>query len=499
MRKHVAVAMLAGCGVLVGLLISGASGPPAREANAAPAPSARQAGKPTEAVQGLAEMREFAGKLETLFQTVAAQVSPAVVLIESERTVRVQVPGYSLRGPFGDMFNDPFFRQMQPDMGQPGGEREMKQRALGSGCILDEEGYILTNNHVVAEADKLKVTLTDGRSFDATLAGRDEKTDLAVIKLTAKAADLPTVALGDSDRVKVGQWVLAIGNPFGLRHTVSTGIISATGRSIGAVEYESMIQTDAAINRGNSGGPLVNLYGEVIGINSAIVGPSYSGIGFAIPINMAKDILADLKAGNAVVRGYLGVYISDLTPEMAAAFGFKGNQGALVNEVNEGSPATEAGLKSGDIVVAYDGHDVANSSDLRRRVAATKPDTKVQVKVWREGKETTLSVRVANLQAAVQTAQDWLGLHVQTLTPEMSANMGKPDLKGVLVAEVDKDSPAAEYISPGDVILSVNRVPVTSVEEYSKLMGQTDKERGVLLRVLEAQSGRARFLFVRRP
>ncbi|KPK65376.1 MAG: hypothetical protein AMK73_03165 [Planctomycetes bacterium SM23_32] len=450
----------------------------------------------------LEQLRDFAGKLETLFQTVAGEVSPAVVLIESETTVRVRVPNIPFRSPFDNFFDDFFSEPFggRPAPGAPSApqrEREMKRRGLGSGCILDEEGHVLSNNHVVAGADELTVTLADGRKFSAKVVGTDEKTDLAVVKIEGDPKDLPTVRLGDSDAVKVGQWVIAIGNPFGLRHTVSAGIISATGRSIGVAEYESLIQTDAAVNRGNSGGPLVNLRGEVIGINTAIVGPANLGIGFAIPSNMARDVLDDLVAGREVVRGYLGVYPKDLTPEMAQAFGFEGTNGALVDEVLEGSPAEKAGLKAGDIIVEFGGKPVESASELRRRVAATDPDTTTPVEVWRDGKELALKVTTGDLATVVETEHDWLGLHVQTLTPEMAANLGKPGLEGVLVADVDEDSSAGTHIKPGDVILSVNRNKVNSASEYGTLMNKAKSQGGVLLRVLDSETGRARFIFIR--
>ncbi len=443
----------------------------------------------------LAELREFAGKLETLFQTVSDRVSPAVVAIEAQRTERV--PAFEFRSPFDDFFRDPFF-DSGPFQRQAPRQQERTRRSLGSGVILDQEGHVLTNNHVVAGAEQLSVKLTDGRTFEAEIAGTDEKTELAVIKLKGDVKDLPTVTLGDSDKVRTGQWVIAIGNPFGLRHTVSAGIVSATGRSgLGVAEYESMIQTDAAINPGNSGGPLVNLYCEVVGINTAIVGSAGNlGIGFAIPISMFKDIQADLIAGRQVVRGYLGVDIADLTPEMAKQFGFEGTEGVLVHEVRKGSAAEQAGFQAGDIITALDGQKVTDMNGLRRRVAAIAPGTKVNVQVWRDGNERTLTVEVGNLSEASETARDWLGLEVQALTPEMARSMGQPDLQGVLVADVPDDSPARSYLKPGDVILSVNRRKVASIEQYQQLMAQAEPAGGVMLRVLDSESGRARFVLI---
>jgi serine protease Do len=502
MRREATVLVLLLVGLTAGLIFSGAFDAPGPGASAvertgprASAAAASSMAATEKESADLADLRVFAGKLERLFQTVAGEVSPAVVLIESEQTVRIRVPASPFRSPFDDFFEDFFGERPMPRV--PERQREFKRRGLGSGCILDEDGNILTNNHVVANADELTVKLADGRSFEAEVAGTDPKTDLAVIRIVGKAEDLPTVKLGDSDTVNVGQWAIAVGNPFGLRHSVSAGIISATGRSIGVAEYESLIQTDAAINRGNSGGPLVNLECEVIGINTAIVGRANLGIGFAIPINMARDILEDLIEGREIVRGYLGVYPKDLTPEMAEAFGYEGTDGALVDEVLKDSPADEAGLKAGDIIVEFDGRPVRNSAELRRRVAGTEPGSRASVKFWRDGEMKTVTVEAGDLAAAEETTHDWLGLHVQTLTPEMARNMGKPDLEGVLVADVDENSPAAEHFTPGDVILSVNRTKVRSASEYARLMAAARKEGGVLLRVLDAETGRARFLFVR--
>ncbi len=513
MRRNVTIVVLLLMGLAAGVLFSGVLSPAAPQASGtqtaqtAPAGKALTAQPPVaagRAPQELAELRDFAGKLETLFQTVANEVSPAVVLIEAEKTVRVRTPSLRFRSPLDEFFEeffgpDPFERRQQPR------EREYRRRGLGSGCILDAEGHVLTNNHVVEGADDLTVTLPDGRSFEAEILGRDPETDLAVIKIAGELEQLPTLRLGNSDQVNVGQWVIAVGNPFGLRHTVSAGIISAVGRTgIGVARYESLIQTDAAINPGNSGGPLVNLNCEVIAINTAIVGRGGNvGIGFAIPVNMIRDVLDDLIAGRQVVRGYLGVYPSDLTPEIAEASGYEGKGGALVNEVVEGSPAEAAGMKARDIIVEYGGEKVDDADELRRLAAATDPGETVEVKVWRDGEQHTLSVTAGNLTAAVaaaeETGEDWLGLEVQTLTPEMAERLGKPDLKGVIVADVKPDSVAARVISPGDVIVSVNDVRVESAPEYLKLMRAVEPGSVGMVRVLYAQSGRLRYWGFRRP
>jgi serine protease Do len=488
MTRRLAATTLLLTGMAAGLLLSGAFNTPAPAAAAAPGDEGTQAD-----AGEMAELRDFAGKLETLFRTVADEVSPAVVLIESEKIV--QVP--EMVDPFEDFFfGNPFGSpfggrrpQRQPRM------RERRARGLGSGCILDAEGHVLTNNHVVGGADELKVTLTDGRTFEAEVVGADEKTDLAVIRII-DGDELPVVKLGDSDDADVGEWVIAVGNPFGLRHTVSAGIISATGRAIGKADYESMIQTDAAINRGNSGGPLVNLHSEVIGINTAIVGQAGNiGIGFAIPVNMAKDILDDLIAGRPVVRGYLGVYVEDLRPEIADAFNFERKQGALVNEVAEGSPAEKAGVKAGDIIYDFDGDEINSANDLRQKAAASEPGERVRMKVWRDGEDRTVTITPTDLA----DAEDWLGLQVQALTREEAKDMGQPDLQGVVVTEVADGSPAEGYIVPGDIIMSVNKIKVSDVDRYMELMTKVQPGSRALLYVLQQRSGRARWITAKRP
>jgi len=496
MTKRVSILAVLVAGFATGLFFTGVfrseTAPELRSVQSAP-----PAAQPPEQ---LAELRDFAGRLETLFQTVANTVSPAVVLVEAEQTVRV--PYFEFRSPFDDLFED-FFRGERPGPfgRQEPREREFRRRGIGSGFILDEEGHIVTNNHVVAGAEGVKVTLSDGSTFEARVTGRDEKTDLAVIRIEGSHKALPTVKLGDSEKVKIGQWVIAIGNPFGLRHTVSAGIISATGRSgLGIAEYESLLQTDAAINPGNSGGPLVNLECEVIGINTAIVGRGGNlGIGFAIPINMFRDIQDDLLKGHEVVRGFMGVEVRDLTPEMAEAFGYEGTKGALVEEVVEGSPASEAGVRTGDVIMALDGRKVTSASDLQRRVAAAKPGTSADVKIWRDRKETTLRVKLADRAVAEETARDWLGLQVQTLTPEMAGRMDRPGLEGVLVTDVAEDSLVRGYVSEGDVIVSVNLLKVRTAKEYMDELQRVKVGATVPLRVLDAQRGRAQFLAVKRP
>ncbi|MDA8088050.1 MAG: trypsin-like peptidase domain-containing protein [Nitrospiraceae bacterium] len=323
------------------------------------------------------------------FADLAQEVSPAVVNISTETTV--VVPGYPFYFFFGRHaevqerdFLKRFFGNV-PNM-------KLRQQALGSGIIIEKDGYIVTNNHVISGAQKIRVILSDGRTFKGRVIGADKKTDLALVKVNA--ANLPTLRFGDSDSVRPGDWVIAVGNPFGLEHTVTQGIISATGRAIGAGPYENFLQTDAPINPGNSGGPLVNVLGEVIGINTAII-KSGQGIGFAIPSNTAQKIVSELKAHGKVIRGWIGVEVESVTPGLAGQFGLKEAKGALVAGVVSGGPAGNAGIKSGDIIVSFDGKDISQVDDLARIVADTPPGKTASVKIMRNGRETVKQVTVS--------------------------------------------------------------------------------------------------------
>ena len=480
MKKQRTVVLVLAVGIVIGLAFSGLLGGPADIA-AAP--------KTDQARESLAELQDFANNLETLFRSAAESVSPAVVFISTEKTIRVTTPGLP-RDPMLERFFGPHSYGPR--------EREYKQSGLGSGIILDGEGYILTNNHVVAEADELKVKLLDGRTFDAKPVGADPATDLAVIKLEGEPGELPVAPLGDSDELDVGEWVVAIGNPFGFSHTVSAGIVSAKGRVLGMSDYEDLIQTDAAINPGNSGGPLVNLNGQVVGINNTIFSRTggYQGIGFAIPINMAKGILDELKAGKKVERGFLGIYGQDLNPEIATQFGYEGEGGTLVNEVAPDAPAAKAGLEAGDIITHWRGALVKDWAHLRQMVADTEPGEKAQATIWRDGKQKTITLEVALRQDYEQVG--WLGITVAPLTEEVKNQLGRNGLQGVVVAEVAEDSPARGGIEGGDVILSVARRPVRSVAEYQKAVADANPRRGVVLHVLHHRTGRARFILVRK-
>lgn len=416
------------------------------------------------------------------FADLAERVQPAVVNISTTTTVKIpgnpfrQFFGQGDQGPFGDFFKR-FFNETP--------NQEMKQQSLGSGFIIDRDGYIITNNHVVDHADEIKVKLSDGREFKAKVIGRDAKTDLALIKISSTFNNLPVLALGDSDKMRVGDWVLAVGNPFGLEHTVTQGIISATGRVIGSGPYDDFLQTDAPINPGNSGGPLVNLKGDVIGINTAII-PGGQGLGFAIPSSLAKTVIAQLKAHGKVVRGWLGVTIQNLTPDLAKTFGMSEPKGALVSDVAPGGPAEHAGIKRGDIIVAFDGRDIKQSTDLPRLVAETPVGKEVDVAILRNGKPMTVRVKIEELTEARVAAESGtpvvsFGMKVADLTPPLRQQFGIKAKSGVVVVNVDQGSLAEEAgIQPGDLIVEVNRQSVRNLRDYNAALGKTAKGQPAL-------------------
>jgi serine protease Do len=391
-------------------------------------------------------------------------------------------------GPFGDFF-ERFFKEM-PRM--PEGHRT---QGAGSGVIISKDGYILTNNHVVEGAQEVTVTLADKQEYKAEVIGLDPKTDLAVLKIDAKKP-LPAAALGNSENLKVGDWVVAIGNPFGLNHTVTSGIVSAKGRVIGAGPYDDFIQTDASINPGNSGGPLFNMGGEVVGINTAII-PQGQGIGFAIPVNTAKPLIPQLVNDGEVTRGYLGVNIQSITPELAKALGVEDRKGALVADITPGSPAEKGGLKRGDIIVAYEGKDVTDHHVLPAMVAATPVDEKVTVTVLRDGKQRKLSVTVgklpsdsARLEKTAQPTKGRWGLQLHDLSPQIADQFRLQADQGVVVVGVEPGSPAHEAgIRQGDVIVEVNRQPVNSVKEVKENIDKTKDEDHLLL-LVQRQNGK---------
>jgi serine protease Do len=419
------------------------------------------------------------------FVEVATKVKPSVVSIRSERTVTVG-PGVGEDFFKGTPFED-FFR------GHGGPPSKRKQRGEGSGVIVDAKGYILTNYHVVAGAEKISIHLFDGRELEGTVRGTDSRTDLAVVHV--EAADLPAATLGDSDKIQVGEWAIAIGSPFGLQETVTVGVISAKGRSgLGTGNYEDFIQTDASINPGNSGGPLVNIEGEVIGINAMIIQPG-QGIGFAIPINLAKTIMVELIKAGKVIRPWVGIGLQDITSDLMKYFDLKEKSGALVSQVYGDSPAEKAGLKAGDAVIEIDGVKITNSQDVVREVLKKQVGQKVNFVVLREGKRTEISVTTAQMPEklgepeAVQPAREWFGLRVSNVTPDLAKQLGLTKKEGVVIAGVEPNSVAQRAgLRVGDLILEVNRQKVLNEQNYRSAMEKTKPDRGVLLLIDRAGS-----------
>jgi serine protease Do len=426
---------------------------------------------------------EVLNKFGEAMVKVAEKVKPAVVNISTSKTVKSQ------RHPF---FDDPIFRRFFGE----GGQQKRKVTNLGSGVIATSEGYILTNNHVIEGAEDILVKLADNREFKGTMVGTDPRTDVAVIKIDAK--ELPSVPWADSDKLHVGEVVLAIGNPYGLNQTITMGIISALGRSgLGITDYEDFIQTDAAINPGNSGGALVNTRGELIGINTAILSSSggYQGIGLAIPSNMVKSVIDSLINQGKVVRGWLGVQIQQLTPDLAKQFDLKDEQGVLLADIMEGGPAEKAGLKRGDVLIEFEGKKVDTPVALRNLVAATKPGTQVRVVVLREGSPLTVPVTVEELrsdqQAAVGSSLDnsLKGVSVQDVTDQIlqSLNITKR-IKGVIVTGVEEESAAFGILTKGDIIVEINRKAVESVSQYFSAASKIDKGQGIVLLIVRNNS-----------
>jgi serine protease Do len=446
--------------------------------------------------------------LSDAYVAVAAHVKPAVVSVYSEKMVRAQAPGSGF--PFDDDFFRQFFGQPSPQRRPAPKEQRVPQRGMGSGMILDKAGDILTNYHVVKDVDEIKVRLADKREFKAVVVSTDPKTDVAVIRIKDKVpADLPTLKLGNSDKLQVGELVMAVGAPFGLTQTVTTGIISAMGRSdVGLADYEDFLQTDAPINPGNSGGPLVNMNGEVIGMNSAIATSSGSsaGIGFAIPSNMISAMLPTLTKGGKITRGLLGVGIQDMNEDLAKQFDLADSNGALVTSVIADSSADKAGVKVGDVITGFNGKPIESGRELRNRVGGIAPGTKVKLTVVRGGKEVALTATIG--EATVETAADdsasegapqqaaKLGLSLQPLTPELAQRYGLKDKTGLVISDVDQPSPAAEAgLQEGDLIVEVNRKRVTKVSELQSAVAESRKKGSILLLVKRKTSS----LFVPLP
>jgi serine protease Do len=423
----------------------------------------------------------------TNFAQLAKQVQSGVVNIRTVKTMKGGSPVFRhfFGHPFGE--GNPFGR---------GPEREFKQRSLGSGFIIDSAGYIITNNHVIENADEITVSLTDGREFSAEVIGRDPNTDLALVRING-AKNLQSLEMGSSDRLEVGSWVVAVGSPFGLEQTVTAGIVSAKGRVIGAGPYDDFIQTDASINPGNSGGPLLNLAGEVVGINTAIVARG-QGIGFAIPIDMARNIVAQLKENGSVTRGWLGVGIQNLTPELAEYYGVGKEEGVLVTQVFEGDPAEKAGIQARDVIVALNGEKITSIRELTAKVASLPVGEELDVMVLRGGKEKTFTAKIAKRQDDVTAmarndseSNKGLGLQVVEPSPETARRFGHGEgEKGVLVMAVEPGSKAEKAgILMGDLIKEINKKPVESVDELRDEVGRADSNGEVNLLVKRPNTG----------
>lgn len=419
------------------------------------------------------------------FADLAEKLRPTVVNISTTTTIKSR-RGNQFRNemPFPRFFgDDDFFRRFFGDMP----EREFKQKNLGSGFIISSDGYIFTNNHVVEKADKIKVKLATGKVYDAEVKGKDPTTDIALIKINTDN-DLPFVTLGDSDTLRTGDWVFAIGNPFGLEHTVTAGIVSAKERVIGSGPYDNFIQTDASINPGNSGGPLFNLAGEVIGINTAIVAQA-SGIGFAIPINAAKSILADLKTKGSVTRGWLGVSVQDITEDIAANLKLKNGKGALVSHVFEGDPADVAGIKTGDIIIEIAKKKIEDTHELLRIVATLKVGEKTRVRVIRDGKEKVFEVIIGERKGEKEIASkgktgDLYGMSVQEITPEITQHLGLSEKAGVIITQVREGSPADDAgLKSQDIIVQVNKVKILSMKDFMREINKEPQGTTILLLV----------------
>ena len=440
---------------------------------------------------------EILDRSSKAFVNVVKKAKPAVVHINVEKTTKQNYRG---RQGSEEMFNHPFFEQFfgpqfrQKQQQQQPKQQEYTQRGQGSGFIINKKGFILTNNHVVEGADSIKVTLSDKREFTATVVGTDPQSDVALIKID-NAVNLPVLPLGDSSKLEVAEWVIAIGNPFGLDQTVTVGVVSATGRSsIGIADYENFIQTDAAINPGNSGGPLINARGEAVGINTALFSKTggYMGIGFAIPINMAKSIEKQLKEHGKVTRGWLGVVIQNVDKDLANSFGLKKAGGILVSEVQKDSPASAAGIKRGDVIIELDGTVLDDVSALRNRVALISPDSKVLFLVIRDGREKKIQVTIGSqptdfdkktINKGVTSLKEY-GLTMQELTKELAERFDYEAESGLIVSNVEQGSSAAKAgMKPGQLVEEVNKIAVSNLDDLSKALDDSSESDKILLRV----------------
>ena len=434
------------------------------------------------------------------FKTIAKDALPAVVFIDVEKTVEVESQATH---PFfrNDPFFDQFFGRGWRQFDQEPEKRERKQQGQGSGFIISSDGYILTNSHVVDGATRITVTLADDTKYDAKLIGADPKTEVALIKLN-DGDNLPIVELGDSDKLEVGEWVLAAGSPFGLSQTVTAGIVSALGRdSTQIAEYGNFIQTDAAINPGNSGGPFLNIYGKLVGINTAIITRSGGnmGVGFAIPINQAVSIKDQLITNGKVSRSVLGIYIQNVNDELAKSFGFENNNGILISDIIADSAAEEAGLQGGDIIIEFEGEPAGKLGSFRNKVAATPPNTKVKLKIFRDGKFSNVNVitramdslTINDVSKEVSDTLNKIGITVTGLDSEEAKALSLKEEDGVLITEVEEGSASWRAgIQPGQVITSVNRQPVSNIEEFSKAIDDSMDNEQVLFLISDGSGSR---------
>lgn len=418
------------------------------------------------------------------FSELVEDHSSSVVNISTTSVVKRGIFPNMPRSPFGE--NDPFEEFFKKFFGESP-QQEFRRRGLGSGFIISEDGYIVTNNHVVDKAEDIQAILEDGKKYKAEIVGKDAKTDIALLKIEPEQK-LHAVELGNSDNLRIGDWVMAIGNPFGLGYTVTAGIVSAKGRSLGLGAYDDFIQTDAPLNPGNSGGPLFNLYGEVVGVNTAIAARG-QGIGFSIPINMASHIINQLKESGKVTRGWLGVVIQAITPEIAESIGLPDTDGALVADVSPDGPADNAGIKRGDVIVEYNGEEIKDFSDLTKLVALSDPGSKVDLTIIRNGEEKDMELTLGELKDSKDKAQKLstdkkLGMNVEEITPEIASRYNLQNEQGVIITDVDRASDAREAgFRPGDIILQIDKKQIQSLEDYNNAVEQLSEGKLALFLV----------------
>ncbi|MDH4162070.1 MAG: DegQ family serine endoprotease [Nitrospirota bacterium] len=479
-RFYLSAAVVLALGIFVGLVISS-------RLEMTSSITAKSGQVSSRSVESLAQLSDALSE-------VAAVATPSVVNISTTRVIKQRE-----EAPF-DFFDDPFLRRFFGDQYQhPNTPKEHKEQSLGSGVLVSEDGYIVTNNHVIEKSQEIKVLLSNKRDYKAKLIGADPKTDIAVIKI--EASGLPALSWGDSNKLRVGELVFAIGNPFGLNSTLTMGVISAVGRAnVGIADYEDFIQTDAAINPGNSGGALINARGELVGINTAIVSRSggYQGIGFAVPSGMARQVMESLIKYKKVVRGWLGVSIQEVTSDLAEEFGAKDLKGALVSGVMKGSPAEKAGIRQGDVILRYNGKEVEDTGHLRNMVSQTPVGTRVSVNLLCNKKESTIEVVIAELPKKIgdaagsdeqnseepEESNALSGLTVRELTPSLAKRFGLHETEtGLVVVKVDPGSSAFEAgIRPGDQILQINQQDIATMNDYRKIIGRTKaKDRMLML------------------